>query len=378
MKGRLEIEREEGERLAPWGLRAAASGGRVYDEPEHSVRTAYQRDRDRIVHSTAFRRLQYKTQVFIYHEGDHFRNRLTHTLEGAQIARTVARALGANEDLTEAIALAHDLGHTPFGHSGERAMHRLLNEFGGFEHNRQSLRVVDWTERRRPEYRGLNLTLETRSGLLKHGSEFPLYPHPVELPQLTASPSIEAQIANLCDDIAYHNHDIDDGLRSGLLLPEDLEDLRLWGAAAIRAGGDAMPAQVIVGMIDLLASDLIEESSRRLQASGSPTAAELMARPAPLVGFSDDIAKAKEELARFLLDSMYRHHKVLRMGVKAERILEELWSAYMREPKLLPARALEPAQGEPPERAIADYLAGMTDRFAMDEHRKLFDPHAHV
>ena len=378
MRLRERIEKDEDERLAPFGQRAARSRGRVHDEPEPSYRTAFQRDRDRVLHSTAFRRLQYKTQVFIYHEGDHFRNRLTHTLEGAQIARTVARALGCNEDLTEAIVLAHDLGHTPFGHSGERALHGLLAEYGGFEHNRQSLRIVDWLEKRYPDFEGLNLTFETRAGILKHGAEYPRYTHPVPMPELGAQPGAEAQIANLADDIAYHNHDVDDGLRSGLLHEGDLADLTLWKRAREAVGGDASQARVIVAMIDILASDLVRASSERLTESGGQSADEVREHPTPLVGFSEEVAAAKQELADFLQSRMYRHPQVARMGAKAERILADLWGAYAGDERLLPVRELDRAPGEPMERAIADYLAGMTDRFAMDEHRKLFDPHAHV
>lgn len=375
---REQIEKDEDERLAPWAARSSRSRGRVHAEAPHPYRAAFQRDRDRVLHSTAFRRLQYKTQVFIYHEGDHFRNRLTHTLEGAQIARTVARALGCNEDLCEAIVLAHDLGHTPFGHSGERALHRLLEEQGGFEHNRQSLRIVDWVERRSHAHRGLNLCQETRAGILKHGAEFPRYSHPLPLPELLAQPTAEAQIANLSDDIAYHNHDIDDGLRSGLLEDSDLEEVTIWGRARERAGKGAMRAQVIVALIDLFASDLVEHSAQRLRGSGVSSSEELCTRDERLIGFGDEIQARKRELAEFLSERLYRHHQVLRMGAKAERILADLWAAYRADSRLLPAHALDPAPGETRERAIADYLAGMTDRFAMDEHRKLFDPHASV
>ena len=378
MRLRERIEKEEDERLAPVALRARDSLGRVQPEQEAPYRTAFQRDRDRVLHSTAFRRLQYKTQVFIYHEGDHFRNRLTHTLEGAQIARTVARALGCNEDLVEAIALAHDLGHTPFGHSGERALHRLAESHGGFEHNRQSLRIVDWLERRYPAYAGLNLTSETRAGILKHGAEYPRYTHPVPLPAMGRQPSAEAQIANLADDIAYHNHDVDDGLRSGLLREDDLMEVGLWRRARERVDADASPARVIVAMIDLLASDLVTCSDARIGASGVGSAEELSASDERLVAFSDEMAVAKAELAAFLTERLYRHVQVVRMGAKAERILRDLWTAYNQDARLLPVRSLESAPGEPPERAVADYLAGMTDRFAMDEHRKLFDPHTHV
>jgi dGTPase len=222
---REEIEKREERELAPWAQCSARSLGRLVPEAPHAYRTEFQRDRDRVTHSRAFRRLQYKTQVLPYSEGDHFRNRLTHTLEVAQIARTVARSLGANEDLTEAIVLAHDLGHPPFGHAGERVLHGLMAAHGGFEHNRQSLRTVDHIERRTERYRGLNLTHETRAGILKHGAEYPVYGHPVPLPELGGTPSIEAQIANLCDAIAYHAHDIDDGVRAGLLRWDELLEL---------------------------------------------------------------------------------------------------------------------------------------------------------
>ncbi len=378
MRLREQIEKDEHERLAPWGTRALASQGRIHGEPRHPYRTAFQRDRDRILHSTAFRRLQYKTQVFIYHEGDHFRNRLTHTLEGAQIARTVARALGCNEDLTEAIVLAHDLGHTPFGHSGERALHQLLASQGGFEHNRQSLRIVDWLEQRSSAYRGLNLTTETRAGILKHGAEYPRYSHPVPIPVLGPRPGPEAQIANLADDIAYNSHDVDDGLRSGLLSEENLRQVALWVRGRDRVGSDAPHQQVIAAVIDLLATDLIEASVSRLQQAGTSSSAEVQSAAAALVGFSEETASVVRELADFLMEHLYRHHQVARMGAKAEKILRDLWSAYSADPRLLPPQALEQPDGEPRERATADYLAGMTDRFAMDEHRKLFDPHAHV
>ena len=352
----------------PWAARSAQSAGRIHAEPEHEFRSAYQRDRDRIVHSTAFRRLQGKTQVFIYDEGDHFRNRLTHTLEGAQIARTVARALGCNEDLTEAIVLAHDLGHTPFGHAGERVVFELLEEHGGFEHNRQGLRIVDWTEHRRAEYRGLNLTQETRAGILKHGAEYPNYSHPVEMPTLGKCPTAEAQIANLADDIAYNNHDIDDGLRSGILTEDELSDVQLWRLALERTPKDAPASRVIVALIDLLASDLMHHSQMALSESGVRSSDEVVQAPVRLIAFSPAIASAVGELADFLMSRLYRHPQVAQMGDKARRILRDLWTAYTEDPRLLPPHVLEGAPGEPTERAIADYLTGMTDRFAIDEH----------
>ncbi len=384
MRTRAEIEDREGEHLAPYAVHARDSRGRIEAEPEHRYRTVFQRDRDRVLHARAFRRLQYKTQVFPYHEGDHFRNRLTHTLEVAQIARTATRALGANEDLVEAIVLAHDIGHPPFGHAGERVLHNLMKAHGGFEHNRQSLRIVDWLEDRSPLYPGLNLTAETRSGILKHGSDFPRYAHPVPLPDLGAGPTLEAQIANLADEIAYHTHDLDDGLRADLLDWDALAELALWrratGVLHAEGDGDArtLRPRVTVVLIDLLVSDLIESSARRLEQGAPKSVAEVCASPEPFVAFSPEIANEKSAVARYLLENFYRNHRVVRMAAKAERILGDLWRAYAADPRQLPPHALERARGEPEERAIADYIAGMTDRFAMDEHDRLFDPHTHV
>lgn len=384
MRTREEIERREHATLAHWAVRAANSRGRLEPEPAHRYRTAFQRDRDRVLHARAFRRLQYKTQVFPYHEGDHFRNRLTHTLEVAQIARTIARALGANEDLVEAIVLAHDLGHPPFGHAGERTLHQLLKSHGGFEHNRQSLRLVDWLEERSERYPGLNLSAETRAGILKHGADFPRYAHPVPLPDLGPGPTIEAQIADNADSIAYHTHDLDDGLRAGLLAWDALAELDLWRRAAeiVRDEGARderiLRPRVTVVVIDLLVSDLIETSAARLERAAPKSAAEAQAAGEPLIAFSSELAHEKRAVARYLLDRFYRHHRVIRMAAKAERILGDLWRAYAADPRQLPPHVLERAQGEPEERAIADYIAGMTDRFAMDEHQRLFDPQSHV
>ncbi len=384
MRTREEIERHEHAYLAPFAVRVSESRGRLAPESPHRYRTAFQRDRDRVLHARAFRRLQYKTQVFPYHEGDHFRNRLTHTLEVAQIARTIARALGVNEDLVEAIVLAHDLGHPPFGHAGERVLHQLLKAHGGFEHNRQSLRLVDWLEERSERYPGLNLSAETRAGILKHGAEFPRYPHPVPLPDLGPGPTLEAQIANFADEVAYHTHDLDDGLRAGLLEWDALAELDLWRRAAelVRDEGARderiLRPRVTVVVIDLLVSDLIETSGERLRRVAPKSAAEAQAAGEPLIAFSLALAEEKRAVARYLLDHFYRHHRVIRMAAKAERILGDLWRAYAADPRQLPPHVLERAQGEPEERAIADYIAGMTDRFAMDEHQRLFDPQSHV
>lgn len=377
MRLREQIEKEEDRRLARWGTRSGDSLGRLHAESAHAYRSAFQRDRDRLLHSTAFRRLQYKTQVFVYHEGDHLRNRLTHTLEVAQIGRTLARALGCNEDLIEAVILAHDLGHPPFGHAGERAVHQLLEEHGGFEHNRQGLRIVDWIERPVASRPGLNLTQETRAGILKHGAEYPLYTHPVALPEMSSAPGIEAQLANRADEIAYHTHDLDDGLRSGLLSEESLGELRLWRRACAAVGesaADGATAPQIRCLIDLLATDLIRTSQQRLEASGVDSAQAVREFAEPLVVFSPEIEAERLELANFLLEHLYRHHHVVRMGIRAERILRDLWGAYSQELRLLPPQALKRAPEEPVERSLADYLAGMTDRFAIEEHRKLFGP----
>ncbi|HTO07790.1 MAG TPA: deoxyguanosinetriphosphate triphosphohydrolase [Myxococcota bacterium] len=384
MRTRAELEKREAESLAPYALLARDSRGRIEPEAPHAYRTAFQRDRDRVLHARAFRRLQYKTQVFPYSEGDHFRNRLTHTLEVAQIARTVARALGVNEDLVEAIVLSHDLGHPPFGHAGEHVLNGLLKPHGGFEHNRQSLRIVDWLEDRSERYPGLNLCHETRAGILKHGSTYPHYPHPVPLPDLGLGPSLEAQIANCCDEVAYHTHDLDDGLRAEILDWESLGELPLVRRALAAAHGEGKSdarsarAQLTVALIDLMATDLIEASARRLEQARPASAAAAAALPERALGFSPDVAHEKRELARFLFERFYRHHRVLRMAAKAERILGDLWRAYAADPRQLPPHVLERARGEPEERAIADYIAGMTDRFAMDEHDRLFDPHTHV
>ena len=374
---REAIERREEETLAPWALRAGNSAGRLSLEPPHTYRTEYQRDRDRITHSRAFRRLQFKTQVFPFQEGDHFRNRLTHTLEVSQIARTVARALGANEDLTEAIVLAHDLGHPPFGHAGEKVLHDLLGEHGGFEHNRQSLRTIDLIEVRSDEYRGLNLTCETRAGILKHGVGHPRFGHPVELPELGRQPSVEAQIANLTDSIAYHAHDIDDGLRSRVLDAGALAEVPLWQRALQRSGGLATASSAVVrqratvALIDELATDLITSSGQRLEAADLACAEDVRRCPEALVGLSPKLESESRQLAEFLQRDFYRHSSVLRLSARAGQILGELWRGYLDSPRLLPPATLEPAPGEPRERAIADYIAGMTDRFALDEHHRL-------
>jgi dGTPase len=374
LRTRLEAEQEERERLAPFAEKSGDSRGRLHPEPEHPYRTAFARDRDRIVHARAFRRLEYKTQVFVYHEGDHYRNRLTHTIEGSQIARTLARALRLNEDLAEAVVLAHDLGHTPFGHAGEHVLDQLLAADGGFDHNRQTLRIVDWLEERYPGFRGLNLGWETREGILKHGCD---WQHPVPVPELGAQPSLEAQVADHADEIAYLSHDLDDGLRSGLLEWEQLEGVALWAearaalpAAAKQASERVLRAQLIRTLLDHLVTELARESARALEEAGvlSPEAVRRTARP--LVRLPVETAASQRKLKEFLYDALYQHPRVREVSGRAEEILGDLYRAYRAEPSSLPAHVVERFGEDGEARAIADYIAGMTDRFAFAEHEK--------
>lgn len=375
LRDREAVEAEEAERLAPWAMKARESVGRVTPEPEHPYRTAFQRDRDRIIHSTAFRRLEYKTQVFVFHEGDHFRNRLTHTIEGGQITRSIARALRANEDLAEAIVLAHDLGHPPFGHAGERVLDLLLAEEGGFDHNRQTLRIVDWIEERYPHARGLNLTEETREGLCKHGAD---WPHPTPLPVLHAQPTIEAQVADRADEIAYVNHDLDDGLRSGLLTVEGLAEAPLWGelrAGVEREMGDAgervLRAQTVGRLINQLVTDLVESTAARLAEVRPKDADAVRHHPERLVGFSPAVGAAFLELKAFLFRHLYDHPRVAQISRQAEEVLSELYRTWRKAPDALPDPVRRRLESEGEARAVADYISGMTDRFAQSEHARL-------
>ena len=376
---RESIEKDEALRLASAALRSAESRGRLVPEAEHAYRTAFQRDRDRVVHSTAFRRLQYKTQVFVYHEGDHYRNRLTHSLEGAQITRTIARALRLNEDLAEAIALAHDLGHTPFGHAGERVLARLLANDGGFDHNRQGLRVVDLLEQRYPDFDGLNLTDETREGILKHGCD---WPHPVRLPRLDVQRSLEAQAADVSDEIAYMNHDLDDALRSGVVSVDMLGELPIAGDVVREVDarlGDVAPAvrraQIVRALINLFVGDLLRASERRIEGWQLRSVEQVRAADDKAIGYSPDVTAAKRTIKAFLYENFYDHPRVTRMTREAEGIVDDLFRVLREDPGLLPDGVRERFGLEGEMRAIADYIAGMTDRFAMSEHRKLLDPH---
>jgi dGTPase len=375
LRDRKAYEREERERLAPWAVASSASRGRVYEESEHPHRTAFQRDRDRIVHSRAFRRLEYKTQVFVYHEGDHLRNRLTHTIEASQIARTIARALRLNEELAEAIVLAHDLGHTPFGHAGERVLAGLMEAHGGFDHNRQSLRIVDWLEERYAGFRGLNLCYETREGILKHGCH---WEHPVPVPNETAQPCLEAQVADRADEIAYTNHDLDDGLRSGLVELAALDEVPLWRDThretrqRNRAASPAvLRAQTIVALIDRLSTDLLEATAERLERADPRDVDAVRATAARFVGFRPELSRAFLELKAWLREALYYHPHVLAKNAQAEPVIGDLFTAYANGARPLPDSVRARAEADGEMRAIADYVAGMTDRFALVEHAQL-------
>ncbi len=379
--------------LAPFACSAAQSRGRRYPEEAPRNRTAFQRDRDRIIHSTAFRRLEYKTQVFVNHEGDHYRTRLTHSLEVAQIARSIARVLRLNEDLVEAIALAHDLGHTPFGHAGQTALHGCMREWGGFEHNWQSLRVVDHLEQRYAAFDGLNLTFEVREGILKRCA-----PRRAEaLGELGqrflegTQPGVEAQIANIADEIAYNNHDIDDGLRSGLLERDRLREKVPFFAEAFEEVRLAYPEvgesrraihETVRRLIDRQVEDLVATTWDRLEAYRCQSASEVRGISTPVVAFSEAMAESNRRLKRFLHEELYRHYRVRRMAVKGGKIIEALWEAFMEDHGILPTEfrdRAESAEGQEGRagraQIVADYIAGMTDRYAIREHERIFDPY---
>ena len=376
--------------LAGYAAHESDSRGRRQPEPPPAYRSEYQRDRDRIVHSTAFRRLVYKTQVFVNHEGDLYRTRLTHSLEVAQIARTIAQALGLNEVLSEAICLAHDLGHTPFGHAGQDALNACMREFGGFEHNLQSLRVVDVLEEHYAEFDGLNLTFECREGILKHCS----YANAVQLGDVgerfirRQQPGLEAQLANFADEIAYNNHDVDDGIRAGLISVEQLLAIPLFALYQAEVSrkyptlaGRKLVYEILRRMINRLVTDLIDTSASRLAAAGVASAADVRSHTAPLIGFSDETRELNQGLKTFLREHVYKHYKVQRMTSKAKRVMTALFDAFLADPRLMPeehsstAQRLESDHGMTGRaRAVADYIAGMTDRYAILEHRRLFDP----
>jgi len=330
------------------------------------------------LHTTAFRRLEYKTQVFINFEGDYFRTRLTHTLEVAQVGRTLARALGANEDLVEAVCLAHDLGHSPFGHSGEVSLSRLMKDYGGFDHNKQSLRIVTELEQRYPEFPGLNLTYEVREGMVKHESEYDLSDARDFSPDLRGN--LETQIANVADELAYTTHDLDDGLRSGIVRPSQLEGIAMWEilAKAFSWRGpileDLERHRMIRHLVGMMVTDMIHTTDTRLKESGAKSALELQKLSYNVIGYSEDMQRRNRELKDFLYQKLYRHYRVVRMAVKAERIISDLFNAYHAEPAILPGHVQQLISIRGLERTICDHIAGMTDRYAVEEHQRLFDP----
>ncbi len=375
---RQQLEEIEEKTLAPYGMRSKDSKGRAHldHEPEH--RTAFQRDRDRIIHTTAFRRLEYKTQVFINFEGDYFRTRLTHTIEVSQIGRTLARALGGNEDLVEAICLAHDLGHSPFGHSGEVALSRLMKDHGGFDHNKQSLRIVTELEQRYPEFPGLNLTWEVREGMVKHESEYDISDARTYDPELRGN--LETQIANVADELAYTTHDLDDGLRSGMLTPSMLNGISLWEilSETFKWKGPLLDEmarhRMIRHLVGLMVTDMVETTEQRLYASRVKSALDIQKLKHNVIGYSEDMQRRHRELKDFLYARLYRHYRVVRMQVKAEKTITDLFRAYQDEPATLPDHVQKFIEPRGLERTICDHIAGMTDRYAIEEYRKLFDP----
>jgi dGTPase len=379
---RTFLQKLEESYLASYAARSSRTRGREHPEDSHAYRTEYQRDRERIIHSRAFRRLEYKTQVFINHEGDHYRTRLTHTIEVAQIARAVSRALRLNEDLAEGIALAHDLGHTPFGHVGEKELDRLLKDHGGFEHNRQSLRVVEVLEKRYSSFDGLNLTWETREGIIKHSGTYDRPEtssfHPEE------QPSLEAQIIDLADEIAYNNHDLDDGISSGLLDYEGVTKLEMWELAK-KMYGRPLPEsrkssarEIIRTIINLLVTDLINSTVKNINENNINTYEDVKNAPVKLAGFSNDIGKANNELKKFLRTNMYQHYRVTRISLKSQKVINELFHIYTEHPDTLPGRYREDIEKQGLIRTVTDFIAGMTDRFALEEYRKLTDPFMRV
>ena len=376
----------EDQTLASYAMKSSQSRGRVHPEPEHPYRTCYQRDRDRIIHTTAFRRLEYKTQVFVNHEGDNYRTRLTHTIEVSQIARSITKAMGLNEELGETLALAHDIGHGPFGHAGEDALRELMKDHEGFDHNLQGLRVVDVLEQRYPNFKGLNLTWEVREGINKHTTPFDL-PEPYRLIKLDPekSPLLEAQVVDIADEIAYDNHDIDDGIHSGLLKEEDLNEVPLWDQThrsllkeTPTLSGSILLKQIIRSLINLQVTDLIETSEAWLKDRHIRSPQEVQKSKERAIRFSPSMTEKRLPLKKYLMDHLYRHYRVIRMSDKAKRILKGLFEVYSQNPEQLPPTFSSRLNQESPYRVICDYIAGMTDRFALDEYKRFFDPYERV
>ncbi len=383
---RERLEADEAATLAPYAALSSLSKGRLYPEAEATYRTAYQKDRDRVIHTSAFRRLEYKTQVFVNYEGDYYRTRLTHTLEVAQVATSISRALGLSVDLTETVALAHDLGHPPFGHAGERTLDRLAKEEGGFDHNKQSLRVVTELEKRYADFPGLNLTWETLEGIMKH--EKMVLPKTLHGTLTRADwepdkqPTLEAQVVNVADELAYNAHDLDDGLRSGHLTGTQIQEVPLVGELMhdLEIDPYALTNETRYLLIRKLLGRMIEDAihctHEHLERAGVTTLEEVRRAPQTLVSTSPEMSEKLRVLKDFLFTNLYRHYRLIRMTKKADRILESLFNAYLETPTMLPFHLQARAEEKGVLRTVTDYLAGMTDRFAGDEYKRLFDPHA--
>jgi dGTPase len=375
---RQQREAYEFQILAPYAVKSGESRGRVYPEDEDPHRTAFQRDRDRILHTTAFRRLEYKTQVFVNYEGDYYRTRLTHTLEVTQIGRSFARTFGANEDLVEGICLSHDLGHSPFGHAGEQILNQLMADHGGFDHNRQTYRIVTELEERYPAWPGLNLTHELLEGIVKHESRYDKASSEGYDPSTRGS--LEAQIANIADELAYSAHDLDDGLRAGLLMPEQLDDLEIWQMVKHSIGWDGKRFddmtrhRLIRRLVSLTIEDAEEATNRRLVESGVQSLEALQRLPENVTCYSPRFSHMNEQLKVFLYEQLYRHYRVVRMSAKAQHYLRDLFETYVKDPALLPFEFQGWIERKGVHRTVADYIAGMTDRYALQEWQRLFDP----
>lgn len=370
--------------LAPYAMKSNSSKGRVHKEKEHPYRPIYQRDRERIIHSTAFRRLEYKTQVFVNHEGDYYRTRLTHTLEVAQIARSMARALRLNEDLAESIALAHDLGHTPFGHSGEEVLAQIMKEHGGFNHNSHGLRIVDHIESKYPNFRGLNLTWEVREGIIKHTTSYDVAEVVQEF-QPGMSPSLETQVVNAADEVAYDSHDLDDGLTSRILSEAALKKVLLWKETSVKIRKvypglkeRLRQSQIIKDIINRQVTDLISATEAKIKQRKIKSIKDVRKIKEYLVVFTPSMQKQRKQLRSFLFQNLYKHYRVLRMSNKARRFIKELFDVYISQPEQLPTSYQARMPKEGPHKVVCDYIAGMTDRYALNEYKKLFEPYERV
>lgn len=383
MLKRKEIEKKE-ELLAPYAQKSRHTKGRCYREEEHDYRSCYQRDKDRIIYSTAFRRLEYKTQVFVNHEGDYYRTRLTHTLEVTQIAKSIARALKLNEDLVEAISLAHDLGHTPFGHSGEDALHELMRDHGGFDHNAQGLRVVDYLEDRYPDFPGLNLTYEVREGIIKHSTPFDR-PRPIIPFESKGSPILEIQVVDIADEIAYDNHDLDDGITSGLIKEQDLKGVRIWYEKEKEIKkryphlkDEIRKYQIIRSLINSQVTDVLTQTETNIKKFKIQRVQDVIKIPERIVAVSKAIKVLRKPMREFLTKNLYQHYRVVRMSNKAYRFITSLFKIYLDKPEQLPPNTQNRLKKEGEHRVICDYIAGMTDRYALDEYKKFFEPYERV